>query len=132
MSVESTRAVLEQYLAAEHDDTSMLADDVVFTIMGTGEAYHGPQAVQQMLHVFYQVAFEATARTTNMIVADGQACLEAMFEGTHIGEFAGIPATGKKVSVPLCVVYDFEDNKLKRGRVYMETPVMMQQLGVMP
>ena len=96
MSVESTRAVLEQYLAAEHDDTSMLADDVVFTIMGTGEAYHGPQAVQQMLHVFYQVAFEATARTTNMIVADGQACLEAMFEGHAYRRVCGYPGDGQE------------------------------------
>jgi len=127
--LESTREILGQYLAGEHGDTSMMADDVVFTIMGTGEAYHGPVAAQQMLHDFYQVAFDALARTTNMIVADGQAFLEGMFEGTHIGEFAGIPATGKKVSVPLCVVYDFEDDKLKRGRVYMEVPVMMAQLG---
>ena len=93
MSIESTRAILEQYMSANHDDAGALADDVVFTIMGTGEEYHGPQAVLDMLHYFYQVAFDATARGTNLIVADGQACLEAMFEGTHIGEFAGIPAT---------------------------------------
>jgi len=117
-------------LNANHDDAGVLADDVVFTIMGTGEEYHGPQAVLGMLHYFYRVAFDATARGTNLIVTDGQACLEAMAEGAHIGEFAGIPATGREVSVPLCVVYDFAGDKLRRGHVYMEMPVLMAQLGV--
>jgi len=36
------------------------------------------------------------------------------------------------VSVPLCVVYDSEDGKLKRGRIYMAMPVMLAQLGAMP
>ncbi len=50
--------------------------------------------------------------------------------GKHIGEFAGIPATGKDVKVPLCVVYDLENDRIKRGRVYFEMPVSMRQLGV--
>lgn len=129
MSVEGTRDLLDRYLNADHQDTTVLADDVLFTVMATGEEYRGPEAVQAMLHDFYHVAFEATAKPYSLIVSDGKACLEALFEGTHIGEFAGIPATGKEVSVPLCVVYDFEDDKLKRGRVYMEMPVMMAQLN---
>ena len=32
--------------------------------------------------------------------------------------------------MPLCVVYDFTGDKLQRGRVYMEMPVLMAQLGV--
>jgi limonene-1,2-epoxide hydrolase len=33
------------------------------------------------------------------------------------------------VRVPLCVVYDLQDGRIVRGRVYLEVPVMMQQLG---
>jgi steroid delta-isomerase-like uncharacterized protein len=130
MSVESTQQVMSRYFNAEHDDVSMLADDVVFTIMGTGQEHHGPGGVAQMLAYFYKVAFEATAKTHNSIIADGQAMIEADFIGTHIGNFAGIPATGKQVRVPLCVVYDLENDKIKRGRVYFEMPVLMQQLGI--
>jgi hypothetical protein len=31
--------------------------------------------------------------------------------------------------VPLCVVYDLEDGRIKRGRVYLEMPVLLRQLG---
>ena len=51
--------------------------------------------------------------------------------GKHIGEFAGIPATGKQVRVPLTVVYDVANGRISRGRIYLIVPVLMQQLGVM-
>ena len=130
MSVENTRAVMMKYLNADHSDTSMMADDVVFTVMATGEENHTPEGVLAMLDYFYHVAFDAKAETRTMVFGDENAVLEADFVGKHIGEFAGIPATNKEVRVPLCVVYDIEADKIKRGRVYFVMPVLMRQLGV--
>jgi predicted ester cyclase len=129
MSVESTRAVLHRYFEANHDDTSMLADDVVFTVMGTGQEAHTPQGVVAMLDYFYHVAFEAGASTRNLVIEDGKAVLEADFKGRHTGEFAGIAPTGKDVTVPLCVCYDVEGDKIKRARIYFETDALRAQLG---
>jgi predicted ester cyclase len=56
--------------------------------------------------------------------------IEGDFVGKHIGEFAGIPAIGKDVCVPLCVIYDLENDQNKRGRVYFEMPALLQQLGL--
>lgn len=130
MSLESTREVMTKWLNAGHSDVSALADDVVLTIMRTGEEYQGPEAVRQMLDHLYHTAFDATGETTNTVFADGQAVLEADFVGKHIGKFAGIPATGKDVRAPLCVVYDLEDDRIKRARVYFEMHSLLQQLGV--
>jgi steroid delta-isomerase-like uncharacterized protein len=132
MSVESTRDVMTRYVNSEHTDLSVMADDVMFRHMATGDEYRGVEGVQQMLNYVYHVAFDARAEGTNMIFADQKATLEADFVGKHIGEFAGIPATGKDVRVPLCVVYDLENDKIKRGRVYMELPVLFKQLGATP
>ena len=74
--------------------------------------------------------FDATAETTNIIFADGQVALEGYVVGTHTGEFAGIPATGREIRVPIAVLYDVEEEKIKRARIYFEVPVLMQQLGV--
>ena len=128
MSVESTKEVMMKYFDAEHSDVSMLADDVVFTIMGTGEEYNGPDGVMKMLDYFYNVAFDATAETKSLIFGEGKAVFEGDFVGKHIGKFEGIPATNKNVRVPLCVVYDLENNQIKRGRVYFEMPVLLKQL----
>ena len=128
MSVDETREVMMKYLYSKHGDVSMMADDVIFTIMATGEEHRGPDAVLQMLNYFYHVAFDADAETRSEIFGEGKAVFEGDFIGKHIGEFAGIPATNKDVRVPLCVVYDLENNKIKRGRVYFEMPVLFEQL----
>jgi steroid delta-isomerase-like uncharacterized protein len=130
MSIESTRETMLRFLNSEHGDVSMMAEDVVFTIMATGQEHHGRDAVLGMLNYFYHIAFDATATPRVTLFGENNAMLEADFVGKHIGEFAGIPATGKDVHVPLCVVYDLANDQIKRGRVYFETPALLQQLGV--
>jgi steroid delta-isomerase-like uncharacterized protein len=129
MSVERTREVVSRYVDSNHSDLSMMAPDVVFTNMATGDEHRGVEALAGMLHYIYHVAFDAHAETTNLIFADGKAVLEADFVGTHIGEFAGVPATGTHVRVPLCVVYDLEGDRIKRGRVYFEVPAFLKQVS---
>jgi predicted ester cyclase len=130
MSVENTRVVMTRYFEAEHGDTSMLAGDVVFTIMATGEEHKGREGILDMLNYFYSVAFDARAESYNVVYGENGAVLEARLIGKHIGEFAGIPATGEEVDVPICVSYDVEGDQIKRGRVYFEIPALMTQLGI--
>jgi predicted ester cyclase len=130
MSLEGTREAVTKYLDSEHSDTSMMADDVVFTIMATGEEHRSPEGVSQMLNYFYHVAFDAHKEYRNQLFDDGIAFVEGDFVGEHIGEFAGIPPTNKHVRVPLGVVYELENDEIKRGRVYFEMPALFKQLGV--
>ena len=129
MTENKTREVMDKYINSKHSDISMMSDDVVFKIMATGQEHHGPEEVLQMLNYFYHIAFEADAKLHNILYDEDKAVVEGLFTGKHIGEFAGIPATNKNVSVPICVFYDLENNKIKRGRVYFEIPVLMQQLN---
>lgn len=129
MSLEGTRAAISRYLDTDHTDLSMMADDVLFTNMATGDENRGPEAVREMLNYIYHVAFDARADVRNVIVTDGKAVMEADFVGKHIAEFAGIPATNKQVKVPLCVVYDLENDRIKRARIYFEVPALLTQLS---
>jgi steroid delta-isomerase-like uncharacterized protein len=115
MSVERTREVMNKYFTSAHSDVSMMADDVVFTMMATGDETKTPAGVLAMLNYFYHVAFDATADTKNVMFDDGKALVEGDVVGKHIGEFAGIPATGKDIRVPICVVYDLEHDQIKRA-----------------
>lgn len=124
MSIDSTRETMTRYF---NDDVSTLADDVVFTMMATGEEWLGPTAVQAMLEHIYRVAFRAHVETRMLVCGDNNAVLEAEFVGTHTGEFAGIRATGKEVRVPLCVAYDLEGGRIRRARIYFEIPAFVRQ-----
>jgi steroid delta-isomerase-like uncharacterized protein len=52
--------------------------------------------------------------------------------GTHRGEFLGVPATGRRVSVWGMVIDRLEDGRIKDTRIIMDTLGLMTQLGVFP
>ncbi|MCC7357835.1 MAG: ester cyclase [Anaerolineales bacterium] len=132
VSIESTRETMQRYFDSAHGDVSTLAEEVVFTVMATGQENRGHDGVLGMLNYFYHVAFEATAEPRVTIFGESNALWEGEFVGQHIGDFAGVPATGKDVRVPLAVVYDLENGKITRGRIYFEMPALFQQLGIQP
>lgn len=110
-------------------DVKYVAEDAVFIDLSTGKETKGREAIGQMLHYIYHVAFDATADVRNKIITEDKAMLEGFFKGRHIGEVDGLKATNKEVNVPLCVSYDLENGLIKEARVYMLADVMMRQLN---
>lgn len=74
--------------------------------METGERMAGRDAVRDFIIALHSQLFDASPELVNVTVADGVAGLEAVFVGTHIAEFADVPATGLALRLPYCVFYD--------------------------
>jgi steroid delta-isomerase-like uncharacterized protein len=65
-------------------------------------------------------------------VSDEAIVLEAVATGTHQADWKGVPATGKSVKFPLCVVFTFaEDDKILAETVYYDRLTVLTQLGVL-
>jgi steroid delta-isomerase-like uncharacterized protein len=63
-------------------------------------------------------------------IAEGASVLTRFtWTGTHNGEFFGVPASGRKVSVWGMVIDSFEYGKIKRSRILMDALGLMQQIG---
>jgi predicted ester cyclase len=52
--------------------------------------------------------------------------------GTHGGEFAGIAATGKPVTIVTVAIYRVANGEIVEYRLTWDTPGFMQQVGVIP
>ena len=126
MSIEETKQVLEAYWR-DHDPQHV-AENAVFTMQPTGEEIRGRDAIAKHLAGFYHGALEARAVRTNAIFADGKGVLEARVQGRHTGVFAGVPATGRDVDVPLCVTYDVSGGKIQRANIYLLVNVLLAQI----
>jgi limonene-1,2-epoxide hydrolase len=126
MSIDETRKVLEAYW--EDHDAMYVAEDAVFTMQPTGEEIRGRDAIAKHLAGFYHGALEARAVRTNAIFSDGAGVLEARVQGRHTGVFAGIPATGREVDVPLCVTYEVSGGMIQRARIYLLVNVLVAQI----
>jgi steroid delta-isomerase-like uncharacterized protein len=59
------------------------------------------------------------------------AILEVTVTGTHRGTWRGLPATGRRVRLPLCAVYTFDDaGKLRGERIYYDRAAILAQIGL--
>ena len=117
---EQTRAALEPYLAAlvaREDVAPYFADDVVLTLVEVGQEIRGREAVAGAIAELHQATFDAEPEVSNLVVGESNAAGEFVFVGTHIGEFAGIPATGHAVRVPYTVFYDLADGQIAALRI---------------
>jgi predicted ester cyclase len=110
-------------------DVKYVAEDGIYRNLSTGETYKGRAEIGAMLHYIYHVAFDARADIKNYIITEDKAQLEAIIRGKHIGEFMGIAATNREVSVPVSVSYDLKDGLIKEARIYLLGETLMQQLG---
>lgn len=111
-------------------DVKYIAEECVFRNMGSGETYRGRAEIGAMLHYFYRVAFDARAELKSFAITEDRAMVEALVKGKHIGEIEGIPATGKEVCVPMCVTYFLNHGLIQEAHIYLQTDVLLQQLGV--
>ena len=132
MSVESTRETMNAYLqalVARGDYGRYLAEDVLWTTVGTDQIVRGRAAVEGLIRGFHEQAFDAHPRIKATIFGDGQAALEADFVGTHTGEFLGVPASGRAVDVPYVVMYDLADDRITALRFYAPMDQFLKQIG---
>jgi steroid delta-isomerase-like uncharacterized protein len=131
MTVEATAETMRSYLdalVARGDFADYFSEEVTWTIIGTDQQVQGREPVRDFLTWMHTQAFDAYPKVNTLVVGDGQATLEADLVGTHTGEFLGIPATGKTVQVPYCVVYDLRDGKITALRAYIPMDLFARHL----
>ena len=129
MSTE--RQVMQDYLDAlvkRTDFAAYFTDDVVASFEGSDQRADGREAAAQLTRHVHRDAFDARMELKNLLTDQGKAAIEADFAGTHTGEFAGIPATGRKVRVPYSVIYDLRGDQISALRIYFPMSQLMQQL----
>jgi predicted ester cyclase len=81
----------------------------------------------------FLAAFPDLETVIEELIAEGDKVVRrGYFQGTHHGAFQGIPATGKRVTVPLIAIERIVDGKLLEHRASPDIMGLMQQLGAIP
>ena len=92
----------------------------------------GAEGVKQIVALF-RAAFPDLQITNEEILADAErAVLRWSARGTHQGELAGIPATGKQVRMTGIDILRIADGKVVERWGEYNSLELMQQLGVVP
>jgi len=87
----------------------------------------------KVLTTMLRSAFPDFKATIDDILAEGDKVVIRMtWSGTQKGEFLGVPATGKRVSIGVIDIIRFADGKVVEHWGQMDSMSMMQQLGAIP
>lgn len=110
---------------------SYYAENVRLSIPGA--LMEGKSAVREQFVRPFITGFPGNRHIAkNMIFGPGVVVVEWSFEAEHNGPFAGCAATGARVEVPGCSVYEYDParRQITGGRIYFDVGTLLKQIGV--
>ena len=129
-------AIVEQHVRFEnaHDLKGVLGtfgNAARYDDEAWGEHYNGADGVREFYTQLMTALPDLKIEVLRRHIADEVVVLEVMIRGTHLGAWRGLPSTGRRVEVPLCGVYTFdEQDRLAGERIYYDRGTVLRQLGV--
>jgi steroid delta-isomerase-like uncharacterized protein len=95
------------------------------------EHYEGHRGVRQFYEQLMTALPDLEIEVRRQYVAFDAILVEVIIRGTHLGGWKGLPATGRRLEVPLCGIYTFDaDDRLAGERIYYDRGTVLRQLGV--
>ena len=137
MSTEESTAVVRRFLdeviskgnMAALDETC--APDLVWHGGSVGE-FRSLEEFKQGISPFFS-AFPDLRVTANAVLSEGDTVVcRYTWDGTHRGDFFGVPATGRRVTVSGISVYRVAGGKIVEEWWLEDLLGLMQQLGAIP
>ncbi len=90
----------------------------------------GPEGFKELLTMLRGAFPDMHSSLDHVIAEDDKVAMFGTFTGTHKGEFMGIPATGKQVSMNEFHLVRMQDGKMVEHWGVEDNMAMMTQLGV--
>jgi steroid delta-isomerase-like uncharacterized protein len=92
----------------------------------------GPEAYKRQVTRFLTAFPDLRFKIDDLVAEDEKLVVSWNISGTHEGEFMGVPATHKKMSVDGITINHIVDRKIIDSYVSWDALGMFQQLGVAP
>jgi steroid delta-isomerase-like uncharacterized protein len=106
------------------------ADDVVIESPMAG-VHRGRAAAEQALRKLFNAFVDFKAITERVLIDGNQVAHVVTNEGTHVGEFLGLPPTGKHFHIKVVLLHELEGGKIVRERRIYDFTGFLMQIGVL-
>jgi steroid delta-isomerase-like uncharacterized protein len=134
LPLEYKQIARRTYEAANARDLSVLDELFAPDFVNVTAGGAGVQTLEEMKASVAEVlaAFPDAQFTVDEQLADGDRVVNRFtFRGTHLGEFNGIPPTGKRVAIGGIEIYRFRDGRVTECVHAEDMLGLLRQLGVM-
>jgi steroid delta-isomerase-like uncharacterized protein len=106
------------------------ADDAVIDSPIAG-VHTGGRAAEQALNAVFEAFLDRKMRTESLLIDGDRVAQVFAIEGTHIGEFLGLPPTGKPFRHTAVFLYELRNRLIVRERRIYDFTGLLVQIGVM-
>ncbi|HEX7132249.1 MAG TPA: ester cyclase [Iamia sp.] len=126
--------VLDEHFRSEVDKEfdrtlATFAGHPRYEIIPTGQVYDGDDEVLAY-HRNQRTAFpDQRHDQVRHHVADDTVVCEFDLLGTNLGEFYGLPPTGREFRVPVVAIFFFDGDRITNERIYLDTASLLTQIG---
>jgi steroid delta-isomerase-like uncharacterized protein len=136
MSLEENREVVRREVAFWNGhDPDAIGEAYADSYLGHDPAGTHAGSLEQLKQSAAAVfaAFPDLTLTADGVIVEGDMAVKRWtVHATHKGEWMGIPATGKEITVTGNNIFRIADGKIVECWAQMDAMGMMQQLGVIP
>jgi len=119
-----------------HLAEELFAPDCITHQLRLGEAAVGmprsPESVKREATAWLSGFPDLKFVLEKIIAAEDEVVAYCTMCGTHSGTWMGVPATGKKVSVPIITIHRIAGGKIAEDWVLVGSLLLFQQLGMVP
>ena len=100
-----------------------------YEIMATGQVFDGDDEVMEYYRTTRTAFPDQRHDNVRYRVADDSIVVEFDLLGTNLGEFYGLPPTGRSFRVPVVAVFFFEGERIVNERIYFDAASLVAQIG---
>jgi steroid delta-isomerase-like uncharacterized protein len=100
-----------------------------YEIIATGQIFDGDDEVMGYYRATRTAFPDQRHDNVRYHVADDAVITEFDLLGTNLGEFYGLPPTGRAFRVPIIAVFFFQGDRIVNERIYFDTASLLTQIG---
>lgn len=100
-----------------------------YEIMATGQVFDGDDEVMGYYRTTRTAFPDQRHDAVRFHFADDAIIAEFDLLGTNLGEFYGLPPTGRAFRVPIVAVFFFDGDRITNERIYFDTASLLRQIG---
>jgi uncharacterized protein (TIGR02246 family) len=116
-----------------HDAVALAADHAEqgIVVSPTGGVLEGRTEIHHIYEVWFRAFPDLTFTTEDLIVDDDRVALLGRACGTHLGEFFGMTATGRRIEISCVFIYRLENGAIAHERRVLDFTGLLVQVGVL-
>ena len=133
---EQNKALFRRFI----DDFNKQNVNVVDELMAADFVEHNPapnqapglEGMKEMMGMFFSAFPDLHSTIEDMVSEEDKVALRWRVEGTHTGEFMGVPPSNRKITLDVTEIFRIENGQLVEAWDQFDRLGLMQQIGAIP